>query len=72
MKSCLHCVHAKWNRTEAGRLHPSGDGHCEKEVKLPPLPAAFYWIGRPHFGGGHINRCSELKEHCVYFTRETA
>lgn len=25
---CLDCKHAEWLRTDAGRLHPSGQGQC--------------------------------------------
>lgn len=71
MKNCTHCTYANWLRTAAGKLHPSGDGHCEYEYKLPPLPASRWWGGitpRPY--GGHINRRIELKDHCTYFARK--
>ena len=71
MKSCVGCKYADWNRTEAGRLHPSGDGRCEYPWTQPPLPASMYWISRaPTPSGGHISRKEKLKDHCVYFTRE--
>jgi hypothetical protein len=58
--------------TTNGRRHPSGDGVCTKVVKIPPLPASRYWAGmtEPISSGGHINRRTELKSHCVYFARE--
>lgn len=37
MKNCTHCKHAVWQKTAAGRLHPSGDGECGYEVKLPAI-----------------------------------
>lgn len=68
MKNCLKCVHAKWQRTEKGRLHPSGDGRCEYHYEVKKLPSAFYWPGvAPYPCGGYINRREEHKEHCVYF-----
>jgi len=72
MKNCTDCKHAEWERTKAGRLHPSGDGRCKYPYKVPPLPAAMYWwgSGRPMISGGHINRREELPEHCPYFERD--
>lgn len=72
MKSCLHCKYAKWDRTAAGKLHPSGDGRCTFPYKVPPLPQALYWtgVGAPRPNGWHINRKEELKDHCVYYARE--
>lgn len=72
MKNCTDCKHAQWDRTAAGRLHPSGAGRCGYEYKVPPLPAAWRWIlgGAPRVIGGHINRRRELDEHCPYFARE--
>lgn len=67
MKSCKACKHAEWHRTAAGRLHPSGDGTCGKEVVVPPAPAAYYWLPKPKLAGGQINRREELKDHCAYF-----
>jgi hypothetical protein len=70
MKSCTGGKYARWQKTKAGRLHPSGDGECTFKVKIPQLPASMYWIGRtdpvPH--GGHINRREDLEDHCVYFS----
>ncbi len=74
MKSCLNCKYAHWQRTNAGKLHPSGDGGCAYPWKMPALPASMYWIGRsaPEPNGGHISRKDELKDHCVYFARTEA
>lgn len=73
MKNCTNCKHAQWKRTEAGRLHPSGDGRCAYPWKMPPIPAAMYWIGTaPTPTGGYINRRKDLRDHCTYFTRAAA
>ena len=71
MKTCVGCKHAKWQLTANGRLHPSGDGRCVYDYRVPPLPAAYYWIGRGAAtpSGGSINRREGLKDHCPYFTR---
>jgi hypothetical protein len=74
MKSFLNCTHAVWNKTKSGKLHPSGDGTCAYPWKMPQLPASMYWIGSglraPTPSGGYISRKTELKEHCVYFSRK--
>jgi hypothetical protein len=69
MKNCKGCKFAKWNTTEAGRLHSSGDGRCTYEWKMPALPACMYWIGfgTPSPYGGHINRKVGLNEHCACY-----
>jgi hypothetical protein len=36
----LDCKYAEWRRTVTGRLHPSGDGRCVKQVAVPLLPAS--------------------------------
>lgn len=73
MKNCTHCKHARWQKTEAGRLHPGGHGQCGYEVKLPKLPASMRWGGMlngpPRPAGGFINRRQELPDHCTYFER---
>lgn len=69
MKTCVGCAFAEWNKTKSGRLSPTGDGRCGYEVKLPQLPAAFYWLGSASTGGGHINRKKELREHCPMYQR---
>jgi len=69
MKMCKDCKHADWLRTKAGRLHPSGDGRCKYDYKIPPLPQSMYWIHMPHTCGGYINRRKELKDHCVYWSK---
>ena len=71
MKSCKGCKYAKWERTNAGRLHPSGDGVCTYKVKLPTLPASRSWLGgAPVSLGGSIERRRELSRHCPCFQPE--
>lgn len=72
MINCTHCIHAQWKKTVPGRLHPSGDGMCKYPYKLPPLPQSMYWISGGVPLGGFINRRRDLKDHCVYFSREQA
>lgn len=74
MKNCTHCKYAEWRKTDAGKLHPSGDGRCLFEYKAPPIPAAFYYasMSPPRLVGGSINRRKELDDHCAYFLRENA
>ena len=70
MKNCTHCKFAQWEKTNAGKRHPSGGGHCTYEYKLPTLPASMFWYGgefAPARGGGDINRRKELKTDCAYF-----
>ncbi len=73
MKNCTHCKHAEWDRTAAGKLHPSGDGKCGMKslYKLPPLPASVHWFLNepPTLHGGQINRKRELRDHCTYYER---
>ena len=71
MKNCLLCKYADWQKTAAGKLHPSGDGKCTYPWKMPPLPASMYWFGtgQPKPCGGYINRKNELKDHCTYYER---
>ena len=72
MKSCDGCKYADWKRTDAGRLHPSGDGECTYEFKLPPLPQSMHWVGRveyPTHYVGKISRKRDLPDHCAYFVR---
>ena len=73
MKFCLGGKHADWDKTSKGRLHPSGDGYCRYPYKIPPLPASRYWMGKnaPEPSGGFINRKEVLKDHCVYYLRES-
>lgn len=69
MRNCIDCKYADWEKTKTGRLHPSGDGRCIYQYKVPALPASMYWLGRsdPSPLGGHITRRKELKEHCAYY-----
>jgi len=70
VKKCNDCKYAEWAVTAKGRLHPSGDGKCKYPYVLPALPRAMYWIGGNVAPcGGHINRRTEFKEHCAYFSR---
>lgn len=71
MKNCKGCKYAKWAKTKAGRLHPSGDGECTFVVKIPVLPASRYYIsggGAP--SGGYIDRNMELKVDCPCYQPE--
>ena len=74
MKTCLECKHAKWKRTPAGRLHPSGDGQCTYLWIALQLPQSMYWIGRsaPKPAGSFINRRHALDDHCAYWAKESA
>lgn len=69
MKNCTDCKYANWQRTDAGKLHPSGAGRCTAEYKLPPPPASMYWLVPPYLRGGNINRRRALDEDCTYFER---
>lgn len=69
MPDCTTCAYAEWDRTKAGRLHPSGDGRCTWDGwKKWVLPKAFYYVTygwmkvAPEPSGGCINRknpCSD-------------
>lgn len=74
MKSCVNCKYAEWERTKAGKLHPSGEGVCKYPWKCPPLPASMYWlwIREPTPCGGSISRKNELKDDCPYFETDAA
>ena len=69
MKNCMGCKFAEWKKTDAGKLHPSGDGKCTYDFNTPALPACMYWVGTitPSPEGGHINRRTEHKNHCPYY-----
>lgn len=75
MKNCTNCKHAQWDKTAAGRLHPSGEGRCGYQVQLPKLPASMWWprplSGAPKPSGGRINRHKDLPDHCAFFERES-
>jgi len=71
--TCNGCKYAEWYKTKAGYLHPSGDGKCGYEYKVPPLPTALYWIGSPPIPSGQyiINRRQKYRKykgHCPYWT----
>lgn len=71
MKNCTDCKYADWDTAKNGRLHPSGDGQCKYPLRIPDLPQSMYWVGSaPKPCGGHINRRSDLKDHCAYFVHE--
>lgn len=59
---CVDCKYAKWSTTAKGRLHPSGDGRCIKQVELPVLPNAYFWWPNPAPVGGQINRRAEFDD----------
>ena len=65
---CLECKFANWQRTSAGRLHPSGDGRCTREYPPVRLPISMYFIGSsaPRPSGGYINRKDEWRQ-CPQF-----
>lgn len=73
MKTCNGCKYAEWKLTGIGHLHPSGDGKCTYEWKLPPLPQSMSWTGflgtSPKPYGGQISRKRDLPDHCAYFVR---
>lgn len=71
MKSCLECSYAEWDRTKAGKLHPSGEGKCTWEYKEPQIPEAFYWVSKCFPYGGRINRRTPLKKHCKFYQRKS-
>jgi hypothetical protein len=59
--TCVGCIHAEWERTTNGKLHPGGDGRCLYLKKKPMdlrLPASFFWpfLTPPVPHGGWINR----------------
>jgi hypothetical protein len=64
MTACIVCKYAEWRRTKNGRLHPSGDGRCGYPWKLPPLPAAMYFISDPKPSGGYIRRNDKNSTAC--------
>jgi hypothetical protein len=71
MKKCTNCKYAEWEKTSAGKLHPSGNGKCKYPLRIPALPQSMYWIGKssPVPCGGYISRKKELNDHCVYFVQ---
>ena len=36
-QTCLDCARAKWNVTNAGRLHPNGEGQCTWILDMPKV-----------------------------------
>jgi hypothetical protein len=53
---CRTCKFAVWVKTSNGRRHPNGQGRCTREIKMPQLPKAYYWVGGhvPSPSGGFI------------------
>ena len=69
---CIGCKYADWKRTKNGRLHPSGEGRCRYEMKVPQLPNAFFWmhLSSPELDGGRISRKQTYDTHCPYYVPE--
>lgn len=74
MTDCTTCRHANWERTQSGKLHPSGDGRCNRlnahplDLRIPP---AFWWQTPqddhpPRPTGGHINRHRPTRGKCAF------
>lgn len=61
MSLCETCKWAEWNVTASGRLHPNKGDRCGFKWELPPVPAAFYFIGKPIPCGGYIERGDRTK-----------
>ena len=52
---CLSCHHARWKRSESGRL--TGIGFCEApDPELPELPVSKWWFPSSSVRGGSIYR----------------
>lgn len=75
MKFCDDCKYATWQRTTAGRLHPSRDGKCtfETDVQLPNSAGYTWWrVSKGNVlevRGDYIQRKREHKYDCPYFAR---
>lgn len=72
--NCTTCHHAKWERTSAGRLHPSGVGDCSwdgwKHWKLPSAMQKVVSLSgedRMKPPGGYINRHNCVYENCPVY-----
>lgn len=69
MGNCTNCYYASWKRTEAGRLHSSGDGTCTWQMPEITIPACMYYIGSMRKdkdavsapSGGYINRNEKVE-----------
>lgn len=64
---CMACVHAQWERTAAGKLHPSKSGRCAHPLATVDgvkaiLPACIWHGGSMH--GGYMSRDQEDKRPC--------
>ena len=73
MTDCKLCKHAKWKKAASGSLHPSGDGQCMYEVKIPDIPASKWWSGHmiPSTTLGFISRRTPTKVECKCFESAT-
>jgi hypothetical protein len=74
MKTCNGCKYAKWKRTKTGKKHPSGEGRCTYEVKLPVMPNSKYFStfsGSVSIDGGLINRKKQYDNHCPCYCPKT-
>lgn len=76
---CETCKFANWRRTDAGRLHPSGEGRCtwRKTFRVSGSTAGaklYTGFGEPITAiGGHISRKkgAEFPAKCDTFQRQT-
>ena len=67
MKTCDGCKYAGWKKTKAGRLHPSGDGYCMYEFKMPKLSNAKHYAYCLVSGGAINRRRAPYETHCPYY-----
>lgn len=56
MNTCINCRFAKWDRTESGRLSPSGSGRCIWQMPQIKVPKAMYHHAPLKPSGGYIDR----------------
>lgn len=70
MKNCRYCKFADWKRSVDGKLHRSGEGKCTYKVKMPVLPASFYYVINPYLSGGIINRKKDFEDHCPCYLED--
>lgn len=69
MKTCIGCKYADWKRSKNGALHPSGEGQCTYEVKIPQLPNAKSWSSKPYVSYGFISRKNSFDTDCLCYTK---
>lgn len=58
---CLTCQFAYWQKTKSGKLHPSGNGRCTFEPRIP-IPEAKKWVWELSLSYGFINRKEEVHD----------